>query len=253
MADRNGGRSFKSNFWTDRPEKLSGGQAAAGEVRCCPPPISRCPSLPRGRLPSLFPQSLCSDTIPLALNPAVQFNPCYVAGPLLRSWASSTRGPPEKSLFVGRLDVTYEPRIPADPAYVQAIGRAFYNFTYLEWVVVWTIVKLSRDGFGSVPQREPASKIAAALIKAIQNTSPPLPSPLRKRLVKFHGLYVSAIRTRNKLLHSHPYTAPGGLQQLGGGGLEWPIEAVDEAAKDYEDAAIEGISIFHGELARVRP
>ena len=34
----NGGRSFKSNSWTDRPERLSGGSAGAGETGCAGDP-----------------------------------------------------------------------------------------------------------------------------------------------------------------------------------------------------------------------
>jgi hypothetical protein len=149
--------------------------------------------------------------------------------------------------------MTYHSKIPADAEYLRALGRAFYNFTYLEWVVVWTIVKLSADGFGGVPRGETASVIAKALINAIDTTSPPLPPGLRQRLAQFHSSYVAAIRSRNKLLHAHPYTAGDGVQQLGGGGLEWPMSAVDAAARSYEEAAIEGNSIFHGDLAQVRP
>ena len=46
-----------------------------------------------------------------------------------------------------------------DPDYLQAVGQALYNFTYLELVVVWTIVKLSADGFQSVPKGKPAGHI----------------------------------------------------------------------------------------------
>jgi len=149
--------------------------------------------------------------------------------------------------------MTYQSRIPADPAYIHSVGTAFYNFTYLEWVVVWTIVKLSTDGFASVPRGETAKVIAAALHKAIENTPLPLPPSLRKRLVKFHESYLAAIRNRNKLLHAHPYSSQEGNQQLGGGGVEWPISEVDQAAQSFENAAIEGNAIFHGELAQVRP
>ncbi len=148
----------------------------------------------------------------------------------------------------------YQPRIPADSVYLQALGRAFYNFTSLEWNVVWTIVKLSSDGFGSVPRRETAKKIARALYKAIHETTPPLPKDLRRRLVKFHEAYLEAIQLRNKLLHAHPYTAFSGAQQLSSGSdIKWPIEKVYEAAKLFEDASIMGNEIFHGDLARVRP
>jgi hypothetical protein len=149
--------------------------------------------------------------------------------------------------------VTYTPRLQADPTYLQALGQAFYNFTYLEWVVVWTIVKLSSDGFGSVPHGQTAREIARALSRAIADTDPPLPPNLHRELVKFDERYRDAIRSRNKLLHAHPYTAPGGEQQLGGGGLQWPLEKVREAARLFEDAAIFGSHIFHGELAKDRP
>ena len=147
----------------------------------------------------------------------------------------------------------YESRIPADPAYLQAVGRAFYNFTYLEWIVVWTIVKLSSDGFGSVPKGKPSGYIASALIKAIDATAPPLSSGLRKSLAKFHRNFLAAIDSRNKLLHAHPYTAPGGMQQLGGAGIEWPLEEVIATAKQFEAIAIEGNAIFYGSLAKERP
>lgn len=149
--------------------------------------------------------------------------------------------------------MTYDSRIPADSDYLNTVGRAFYNFTYLEWVVVSTIVKLSPDGFGSVPKGQPASYIAKALIKAIAAAEPPLPDKLRRDLVKFHDSYLTAIIRRNKLLHAHPYTADDGFQQLCGGGVEWPTDVVDEAAKMFEDAAIAGNAIFHGELESARP
>ena len=148
----------------------------------------------------------------------------------------------------------YRPRIPADPDYLAALGRAAYNFAYLEWVVIWTIVKLSADGFGGVPKRAASRRICGALVRAISDTSPPLDSVLRLRLVRFEERFRAAIDMRNRLIHAHPYTATDGSQQLGGGGgLEWPIEEVLGAAKLFEEVAIEGSDIFHGALAKARP
>ena len=147
----------------------------------------------------------------------------------------------------------YESRITADPAYLQALGQAFYNFTYLEWVVIWTIVKLSANGFDSVPRGQTASYIAAAFIKALDTTYPPLPPKLRLELAQFHKAYLEATKTRNQLLHAHPYTAQDGAQQLGSRGVEWPIMNIHEAAKQFEDAAIMGNDVFHGKLASARP
>jgi len=149
--------------------------------------------------------------------------------------------------------VTYEPRIPADPEYIALLGRAFYNYTYLEWVVVWTIVKLSTDGFASVPMGKSSGYIAKALIKAIESTEPPLSPGLRRGLIAFHQEYLRSIAGRNKLLHSHPYTADGGLQRLRGGSHDWPDDAVISAAQQFEEAAIMGNGLFHGALAKERP
>lgn len=150
--------------------------------------------------------------------------------------------------------MTFQSRIQVHPDYIKALGTAFYNFTYLEWIVIWTIVKLSESGFEAVPRGQTATFIAKALAKAIETTSPRLSGALRTKLVHFHESYLKAIKHRNKLLHAHPYTASGGVQQLmASGGLEWPIEAVENAARTFEAAAIEGNELFHGSLTQERP
>jgi hypothetical protein len=149
--------------------------------------------------------------------------------------------------------VTHPNRIAADDDYLLALGRAFYNFTYLEWVVVWTIVELSPTGSIAVPMGRPAGTIAKALTKAIAAATPPLSRDLRHRLTEFAEAYRSAIRTRNKLLHAHPHTAPDGSQRLLAPGQVWTTAEVDDAAELFEDAAVLGNGIFHGDLARERP
>jgi hypothetical protein len=69
--------------------------------------------------------------------------------------------------------------------------------------------------------------------------------------VAFLGSYVEAIRSRNRLLHAHPYTAFGGAQQLQGGGVEWPVDLVEQAARAYEEAAIVGSTILQDDLPEV--
>ena len=116
----------------------------------------------------------------------------------------------------------YKSRIPADAVYLTAVGQAFYNFSYLEWVAIWTIVKLSPNGFASVPEGEHSIKIADALSAAIADTSPELDGPLREKLKNFTNHYREAIQSRDALLSSHPYTA----------GLEASLPSVDHGAAE---------------------
>jgi hypothetical protein len=149
--------------------------------------------------------------------------------------------------------MTFQSRIQVHPNYIKALGTAFYNFTYLEWIVMWTIVKLSESGFEAVPRGQTASFVAKAWAKAIE-TSPQLSGALRTKLAHFHQCYVKAIKHRNKLLHAHPYTTSGGAQQLmASGGLEWPIETVENAARFFDTTAVEGSELFHGSLKQERP
>ena len=149
--------------------------------------------------------------------------------------------------------MTYQSRIPADDEYLFKLGRAFYNYTYLEAIVVQTIAKVSVNGFESVPKGKPAGAIAKALKEAVDTAEPALPAPLVKSLKDFRTHFATAIRWRNKLLHAHPYTTPDDQQRLMGGDHSWPFEQVDQAAQFFEEAAIEGSDIYHGQLKAARP
>ena len=140
--------------------------------------------------------------------------------------------------------MTYSSRIRVNPEYLFSLGRAFYNFTYFEWIVVCLIANLSTNGFEGVPRGRPAGDIAAALYKAIYTTKLPLSQGLRSGLLRAHKEYKTSISRRNKLLHAHPFTAADGEQQLCGGGFEWPIDAVNEAASFFEIAAIQANTIL---------
>jgi hypothetical protein len=136
------------------------------------------------------------------------------------------------------------------------LGRAFYNFAYLESIAVWTIARLSPEGYESVPKgKATAGNIASKLKSTIATATPPLEETLRFDLLRFHKDFEEAIDSRrNKLLHARPYTPSSGAQQLlYQGGPEWPIEEVYAAAKFFEDVALMGIEIFYGDLAKARP
>lgn len=149
--------------------------------------------------------------------------------------------------------MAYNYRITVDDEYLLKLGRAFYNYTYLEGIVIQTIAKLSADGFASVPTGKPGGEIAQALDKAIKTSEPTLPAALRQDLARLHTSFLEAIQRRNKLLHARPYIAEGGQQRLTGGGYKWPPEEVDEAARLFEEIAITGNAIYYEQLKIVRP
>jgi hypothetical protein len=150
--------------------------------------------------------------------------------------------------------MTYTPKIPSDPAYTRLLGQALYNFTYLEWVVLWTIVRLNGNDTGVLSLRETAGAIAKRFLTSIRDTTVPLPVLLRLELTECHDHFVAATKTRNHLLHAHPYTASDGAQRLTySGDLKWPPEDVVKAAVAFEDLAIKVNDIFHGALAQIRP
>jgi hypothetical protein len=144
-------------------------------------------------------------------------------------------------------------RVPVDPEYVDAVGRAFYNFDYMEWIVIWTVVKLSPDGFQNVPDGTSSTRIADTFERTIDTTLPPLSDELRKSLTGFAENYRKAISSRDSLILAHPFTAAGGMQELGGLGRTWDLALLTEIAKFSEDVAISGNAIFYGDLAKERP
>lgn len=145
--------------------------------------------------------------------------------------------------------MTYVSRIPADEQYLAALGRAFYNFTYLEWIIISTIARLSAAGHGAVPWGRSAAAVARALLDAINGAEPPLDELLRRSLLRVHQEFHAAIKTRNRLLHAHPFTNVDGEQRLSARHREWTMEDVDAAARQFEEAALFANGVFHAELA----
>jgi hypothetical protein len=134
----------------------------------------------------------------------------------------------------------YDFRTPADPEYLHAVGRAFYNFSYMEWGVVYGIASLNECPLWEVPVHEPGGTVAAALDRAIKNTKLKLPNDLRTDLKRLVGSFRAAVKERNNLLHANPFTDEDGAQRLGGKGhRKWRTQDVLRAAKQFEDLSHE--------------
>jgi len=131
-------------------------------------------------------------------------------------------------------------RIPADPEYLHAVGRAFYNFAYMEWGVIYGIARLKGCPLWEVPVHEPGGTVAAALGRAIKGTNLCLTPDLLADLKKLVDAFRRAVKERNNLLHANPFTDEGGAQRLGGKGhRKWRTEDVLRAAKQFEDLSYE--------------
>jgi hypothetical protein len=145
-------------------------------------------------------------------------------------------------------------RISADPEYLHAVGRAFYNFSYMEWGIVYGIARLKQCPLWEVPVHEPGGTVAAALDRAIKATRLKLPAELKKELKALVGSFRGAMKERNNLLHSNPFTDIDGTQRLGGKGhRKWRTQDVLELAKQFEDLSQRAGRLLNDELTKFLP
>lgn len=140
-------------------------------------------------------------------------------------------------------EVTCRSGIPADVAYIEALGRCFYHFSYLEWIVVRITTKLHQDAYASFTKPKTAGYLARKLLEAIAAGS--LTPSLAQRLAQFHRAFVTAKHRRDKLLKAPPYAVKHNLSQMGAGPHVWPTAKLDGAAGRFEEIANEGAEILH--------
>lgn len=142
----------------------------------------------------------------------------------------------------------YQFRIPVDEQYLLAIGRATYNFTYLEKVIVDIIAKIGNSEHNSIPAKATAGTICKRLEQLIPTSDP----HIRSELVSIHSSFKNAIDiNRNKLLHAHPYTSIDGEQQIGYPDKEWTVELIYQVAKEFELIAIESSKLYYDKIVKL--
>jgi hypothetical protein len=139
----------------------------------------------------------------------------------------------------------YSFRIQVAKEYVIALGRATYNFAYLEWGIVW-IGQAFKPGFINEVSKLTARKIGIEVDEIIAANSG---HPLFQQLSTLSAKFSELVKRRDSLMHGKPYTAEGGVQQLlydgRHGRQEWRVQDILDAARDFEDAAIEAASLLH--------
>jgi len=137
-------------------------------------------------------------------------------------------------------------RIPVEAAYLEALGRAVYNFAYLEWCVVWLCETL-RPGF-----LRKASKLTAGQIKnEFLGMSADFRSDSDFEDLKYLSeIFADLVPDRDRLVHGNPFSAPSGEQRLGyrgrHGDADWSIDLIYEFADRTANASLRASRLLHG-------
>lgn len=148
--------------------------------------------------------------------------------------------------------MSYQFRIPVEERYLNAVGRATYNFAYLEWAIVWIAEKLN-PGYVNSVRGKTAGCIAADFESAVLRQS--IDPGLKNRLATLASNFKALVEQRNGLVHANPMTATGGEQRLRDSSkpkkrdaFEFAESDILKLASEFELAAIEANEIFHSAL-----
>jgi hypothetical protein len=138
----------------------------------------------------------------------------------------------------------HDSRVPVAEEYVRALGRAAYNFSYLEWGIVW-LAETIRPGFLARVSGMTAGTIGREFEALTGSRAEGDAKALQDLAVEFLEL----VKDRNAMLHGVPYTASGGEQRLlhlgPNGRRDWTEALILEAAKKFELAEIEANILLH--------
>ena len=131
-------------------------------------------------------------------------------------------------------------RIPAGEDYLYALGRATYNFAYLEWRIVW-LTETLQPRFRHVASTMTAGRIAESFSGAVKKLDKT--DPDRARLKVLACDFSNLVLKRNCLMHGNPYTASSGEQRLQYNGRhgrkDWTIDSMEDFSSRTADASIE--------------
>lgn len=140
-------------------------------------------------------------------------------------------------------------RVPADDEYLRALGRAAYNFAYLEWGIVW-LTETIEFGFLKDVSLLTAGQIANRFDQAVGNLSDD--DPNKPALMSLASAFISLVEERNRLMHGNPFAADGGEQRLKYDGRhgrkDWTIPLIQEFSEQTATASIEADRLLHGGL-----
>ena len=138
-------------------------------------------------------------------------------------------------------------RIPVEDEYLRALGRAAYNFAYLEWGIIWLAETIKPGSLRKLPKLT-AGKIARRFKRAVEAV--PESDPDKTPLLTLASRFEALAKDRDRLLHGTPHTASGGEQRLKYGGRhgvkDWTVDKIIDFAGEVATTALDSSKIFHG-------
>ena len=143
-------------------------------------------------------------------------------------------------------------RIPVADDYLYALGRAIYNFSYLEWGIVW-LTETLQPGILHSASTMTAGCIAKKFSRAAKNLDET--DPDRIFLKNLASKFSCLVHKRNSLVHGNPHTALNGEQRLlydgRHGRRDWTINSMEKFSICTATAGIEaGELLNNGRLER---
>ena len=137
--------------------------------------------------------------------------------------------------------------IPANDQYLRELGRATYNFAYVEWGIVW-LAEALEPGFLRDAQTLTAGQIARRFLTAVEKT--PVTEPDLPELAALARSFLGLVEERNRLIHGNPFTADNGEQRLlysgKHGRKDWTEELMQQFSDDAATLGSDAGRLLHG-------
>lgn len=148
-------------------------------------------------------------------------------------------------------------RMPGDPDYFTAVGRATIAFARLEWNAVWCCERLQMGYIGSLEERFEGGrrvrrgKTAGVIASDLSMLFERIPDPTLRYMVRPHAaIFSDLVKERNRLLHGKPGSTLAGEQRLFHQGGEWSTAMVDDFADRCVRAGEPLNALLHNQLVK---
>jgi len=131
-------------------------------------------------------------------------------------------------------------RISVEDRYLCVLGRAVYNFVYLEWAVI-NLVETFEPGVLSRASSLTSGQVERTFSKIARSL--PETNSCKNQFQELAKDFRDLVKNRDCLVHGNPYTAKTGEQRLlyngRHGRKDWTIELLTEFANRTAEASIE--------------